>query len=1041
MKQVIFSKFSNERADAFKIRTDILRDEAGNMYVRKVADTEQAKAHIANIAHWYQELSVRYQKANMKANRCELSADGTYVDLEYLTGRTLQDVLDELYFRGKHDELIVRIQEFADRIKETGEQKPFERTSAFEAVFGTPEFADRKYGSDLNNIDLIFGNIILEDCWNIIDYEWTFDFQIPVDYIIYRAVYYCFLSKQGSEKLTKKIYEKLGISQADREIYQEMEHRFQLYILSGTFGTNNLYPLIAGFNYELEHTIEAEKEYIDKEKIQIYYDYGEGFLEKNSIWVAPSEKMDFVYEFPVMENVVKLRVDPCDYPGVLKFKVGYLQGHKELELTCKTNGELMTDSNFVFDTEDPYLEFSGFDGNQGTFHVELEYAPLPKQFVETIYPLIEQRKERERLTVIHDDLAAKYKESLRISDEYRMLTSSVFWKVTKPQRVMIDAIKRFFHHHYWIIGGMRNLKRFIKCKGIAGMREMNAREWEVRKNLHLLNEISLVYDLRDLEKQKQEAKQTEQDIKFSVIVPLYNTPELFLRKMIESVLSQSYENFELCLADGSDRKHRYVGDICKEYRWHDKRVVYRKLKKNLGISENTNACLQMATGDYFALFDHDDILHPSALFQNYMAIKNQGADFIYSDENTFHETIDDADNPHYKPDFNPDYLRSVNYICHLTVFGRSLYEQVGGFRKEFDGSQDYDMILRLTEKAQKIVHIPQVLYYWRAHRASTAMDIHAKDYCMDAAKRALAEHLNRIGMQGTVEDASILSWYRIKYALTGEPLVSIIIPNKDHIDLLKRCIESIEKVSTYQNYEIIVVENNSELRTTFNFYEKLKEHEKVSVVYWKDEFNYSAINNYGVTFAKGEYVLLLNNDMEVITPDWLQEMLMFAQRQDVGAVGAKLYYPNDTIQHGGVILGIGGVAGHSHKYFEKDAPGYFGRLVVAQDLSAVTAACMMMPKHVFEQVGGLDEGYKVAFNDVDLCMKICQAGYRIVYTPYAELYHYESISRGSEDTPEKVARFNGEVQRFMDRWHEQLEAGDPCYNPNLSLVYEDFREK
>jgi len=447
----------------------------------------------------------------------------------------------------------------------------------------------------------------------------------------------------------------------------------------------------------------------------------------------------------------------------------------------------------------------------------------------------------------------------------------------------------------------------------------------------------------------------------------------------------------------------------------------------------------MATGDYIALFDHDDFLHPSALFRNYEAIKAQGADFLYSDEDTFHETIDDAYNPHHKPDFSPDYLRAVNYICHLTVFSRELYEKVGGFRSEFDGSQDYDIILRLTEQAKKIVHIPQVLYYWRAHEQSTAQDIHAKDYCMVSAKKALAEHLERIGLKGTVEDAAVLSWYRMRYEIEGNPKVSIIIPNKDHIDLLKRCIDSIKQVSTYQNFEIIVVENNSENQSTFAYYDSLKGDEKIKVVVWEDEFNYSAINNFGATFATGDYVLLLNNDMEVLAPDWLQEMLMFAQREDVGAVGAKLYYPDDTIQHAGVILGIGGVAGHSHKYYKRGDHGYFARLQVAQNLSAVTAACMLMPKKVFDEVGGLDARYKVAFNDVDLCMRIRKAGYLIIYTPYAELYHYESVSRGSEDTPEKVARFNGEVQLFMENWGAELEAGDPYYNKNLSLIYEDFR--
>ena len=530
--------------------------------------------------------------------------------------------------------------------------------------------------------------------------------------------------------------------------------------------------------------------------------------------------------------------------------------------------------------------------------------------------------------------------------------------------------------------------------------------------------------------------------RFSILTPLYNTSETFLREMIESVLAQTYENWELCLADGSDDVHSYVERIVREYMVRDNRsrprIVYKRLAENKGISENTNACLAMAGGNYIGLLDHDDFLHPEALYLYAKEILDRGADFLYSDEAKFCETINDAYEPFYKPDFSPDYLRTVNYICHLTVFSRKLYEQVGGFRKEFDGSQDYDMVLRLTEKAQHIVHVPKVLYYWRAHAQSTAQDVHAKDYCIDAAKRALAEHLKRVGLKGTVEDSSVFGWYRMKYEIVGEPLVSIIIPNKDNIEMLKRCIDSILLRSSCQNFEIIVVENNSEQQSTFQYYETLTD-ERISVVKWDGEFNYPAINNFGASFAKGEYILLLNNDTEVIAPDWLQEMLMFAQRKDVGAVGAKLYYPDDTVQHAGVILGVGGVAGHSHKHFSRKSPGYFGRLVLAQNLSAVTAACMMMPKTVFDEVGGLDEAYKVAFNDVDLCMKIRKAGYLIVYTPYAELYHYESVSRGYEDTPEKVARFNGEIRRFMDLWGDELSAGDPCYNENLSLEHEDFR--
>lgn len=496
------------------------------------------------------------------------------------------------------------------------------------------------------------------------------------------------------------------------------------------------------------------------------------------------------------------------------------------------------------------------------------------------------------------------------------------------------------------------------------------------------------------------------------------------------------------MADGSDEAHRSVEKICRQYMRRDQRIKYKKLEKNLGISGNTNACLDMATGEYIGLFDHDDLLHPAALYEVMRAICKQNADFIYTDENTFHGKPADAFCPNFKPDYAPDTLRSYNYICHFTVFSKKLLDTVGEFRQEFDGSQDYDMILRLTEKALKIVHIPEILYFWRAHKNSVADDIAAKPYTLDAARHALSEHLDRLGLVGEVEDSAIPSTYRIKYAITGSPKVSIVIPNMDYVDTLRACISSILEKTTYENFEIVIVENNSKEAETFSYYDELRNDPHIRVVTWNGKFNYSAINNFGIKEAvTGEYVLLLNNDIEVITPDWIQEMLMFAQRPDVGAVGAMLYYPDDTIQHAGVILGIGGVAGHAHKNFARGDYGYMSRATIVQNLSAVTAACMMVSRDVWNQVHGLDESYEVAFNDVDLCMRIREAGYLIVWTPYAELYHYESKSRGYEDTPEKKRRFEGEVRRFQARWNKELAAGDPYYNPNLTLDREDFSIK
>ena len=643
----------------------------------------------------------------------------------------------------------------------------------------------------------------------------------------------------------------------------------------------------------------------------------------------------------------------------------------------------------------------------------------------------------------HYHAAIGQREALKIQlaevqNAYSAISNAFFWKITKPLRVCLDALKRIFGK----VAFFRLMGKGIRCLHENGW----SYTWhKVKNKLKHRQEYTALTNTPLFTEEELEAQRTEvfpRSIKFSVVVPLYNTPEKFLHEMIRSVIDQTYADWELCMADGSDEAHGNVERICRQYMRKDLRIKYQRLEENLGISGNTNACLEMATGDYIGLFDHDDLLHPAALHEVMRAICEQDADFIYTDENTFHEKPEDAFCPHFKPDYAPDTLRSYNYICHFTVFSRELLDEVGNFRREFDGSQDYDMVLRLTEKASKIVHIPEILYFWRAHSGSTAGDISAKPYTMDAARRALGEHLDRVGLVGEVEDSSIPSTYRIKYTISGCPKVSIVIPNMDHADTLRTCISSILEKTTYENFEIVIIENNSRKEETFAYYDELKTDPRIQIVTWEGKFNYSAINNFGVReAATGEYILLLNNDIEVITPDWLQEMLMFAQRPDVGAVGAMLYYPDDTIQHAGVVLGIGGVAGHAHKYFPRGDFGYMSRATIAQDLSVVTAACVMLPRTVWDEVGGLDETFEVAFNDVDLCMRIRKAGYLIVWTPYAELYHYESKSRGAEDTPEKKKRFEGEVRRFQARWKSELAAGDPYYNPNLTLVREDFSVK
>ena len=539
-------------------------------------------------------------------------------------------------------------------------------------------------------------------------------------------------------------------------------------------------------------------------------------------------------------------------------------------------------------------------------------------------------------------------------------------------------------------------------------------------------------------------------VKFSILVPLYNTPQEFLTAMLDSVINQTYGNWELCLADGSDDAHNYVGQVCLEYQKEDKgrtggkeRIVYKKLEKNEGIAGNTNRCLAMATGEYIGLFDHDDIIHPSVLYEYAKVINEQEADYIYCDETTFkNNDINKMLTMHFKPDYAIDNLRANNYICHFSVFYRHLLDGNELFRTKFDGSQDHDMILRLTDKAKKVVHVPKLMYYWRSHAGSVASGIQAKTYAVDAAKGAVADHLRKHGFEHfkITSTRAFETIFKISYQIIGNPKISIIIANKDHEPDLRRCITSILEKSTYDNFEIIVVENNSETAEIQKYYEELKENEKVKVITYQGAFNYSAINNLGASKAEGEYLLLLNNDTQVITVNWMEELLMYAQRNDVGAVGAKLYYGDKTIQHAGVVLGLGAhrTAGHSHYMQHRENLGYMGRLCYTQNVSAVTGACLMVSKALFEKAGGLEESFAVSLNDVDFCIKLREMGYLNVFTPFAELYHFESASRGLDDKGEKAERYNEESARFREKWKEVLAKGDPYYNPNFSLDRSDF---
>lgn len=527
----------------------------------------------------------------------------------------------------------------------------------------------------------------------------------------------------------------------------------------------------------------------------------------------------------------------------------------------------------------------------------------------------------------------------------------------------------------------------------------------------------------------------------SIVVPLFKTDKRMLTEMILSVKSQTYTNWELCLSDGSG-KNSPISHILNKYKSNNIKIVGSDTA--LSISENTNNALSIATGDYIGFMDHDDCLAPNALYEYVKCINtNRDADLIYSDEDKINENSKFYFEPFFKPDFNLDLLRSTNYICHFTIVSRSLLSRVGYLNKKYDGAQDYDFVLRCSEHSNNIYHIPKVLYHWRAHGESTAEDPESKKYAYLAGKNALEDYIQRQSINADVLNTDIYGIYRIKYHLNKMPLVSIIVPNKDHIDDLDKCLKSIYNISFYKNIEVIVVENNSTKQRTLDFYNELiTKYDGLQIIKYPHKgFNYSKINNFAIPYANGDFILFLNNDVEIINDDCISELLSVCQRKDVGAVGAKMFFPDNTIQHAGITVGIEGVAAHNCLSLPADSAGYFGRAKCLNDVSAVTAACLMTRKKVLDEIGYFDENLSVTFNDVDLCLKMRQKRYLIVYDAFAQLIHFESKSRGQDISNEKYQRFLNEVEYFKKKWHDILEQGDPYYNPNLTLNNTDFSLK
>ncbi len=630
-----------------------------------------------------------------------------------------------------------------------------------------------------------------------------------------------------------------------------------------------------------------------------------------------------------------------------------------------------------------------------------------------------------------NDLDVGFTVNCKVSQKGRFVLELTDGEKTYRESVLVSGRDKVvsINRRRILKRGVRYIKKYGVGKTILKMKELLKR----KVNMGYMSwRKKAEPNKKELELQRQEKFAINP--RFSIIVPLYKTPIKYLDELMESINNQTYSNWEVCFSDGGND-----GSLEKHLKKYavDNRVKYSVSDRELGIADNTNEALKLVQGDFIVLGDHDDLFAPNALYECVKVINGDGnVDVIYTDE----DKVSDAKyfEPNFKPDFNIDLLRSNNYICHMFVVKKELVDKIGVFNPDYDGAQDYDFIFRCIENANSIYHIAKVLYHWRYHVNSTAGNPESKLYAFEAGKRAIEAHYDRLGIDAVVEMGENLGFYKTTYDIKDNPLVSIVIPNKDHISDLDKCIKSINEKTTYSNYEIVVIENNSTEKETFDYYGEIEKASNIKIVYWKDEFNYSAINNFGVQHADGEYILFLNNDTEVINDEWLSQMVGFCQREEVGIVGARLYFDDNTIQHAGVVVGYGGIAGHVFTTLDERDGLYQSRTKVAVDYSAVTAACMMTKKSLFLQVGGFDEKYKVAFNDIDYCMKIRDLEKLVVYNPYTMLYHYESKSRGAEDTSEKIERFYKERERFINKWGKIIDEGDPYYNVNLTLDKADF---
>lgn len=1021
--EILFTKYSNERAGKFAIRTDILQ-EGGRRFVRKTALSPKGREHVEDLLRWQELLNEEYGE-DFRCNVCrrddgpspesrrndeETSAQtgceeertetrgnaGTAsVCLEYVEGATLEETLDELLLRGEKEDAARRLLAYLHQVKRIHDRRPFSMTEKFRQVFAEEQIPGTHTCAEVTNIDLVCSNLIPGNPSWVLDYEWTFDFPIPCKFVLYRILHYYLEAGSRPGRLDgEALYREMEISLEERECFARMERRFQEYLTQGHCAVREMYADIS------PGVLELKKEM--NQSLQIFFNRGKGYREEDSV-SYPFREGAISVKVKLPPDCVSLRLDPGDLPCAAEVeRLSFGRVPVDLKKAVIQDG-CVRGSWVYIAREDPGISEIPVPEGAKTLTVIMKLHPCDRELAEQLMGFARVRQELKK------DLKQELKK------EYGKAKDWVKDPEGGKGKEYLRAI---------LSRGVRMGRALLPGQG-NGAPAYGTYPYYEREHRPSPGELA----------RQREEKFSPAPL-FSIVTPLYHTPAKLLRAFLDSVIAQSYENWELCLADGSE------GDaaekLIRKHYGKERRIRYLHLKKNMGISGNTNAAIKMARGDYLAFADHDDMLTPDALYECANMLRaHPETELLYSDE----DLVDGEGRalvPHFKPDYNPDLLLCMNYICHLTVVKKELQQRTGLLRKEFDGSQDYDFLLRCTEQTEQIRHIPRVLYHWRMHEGSTAGSSGNKNYAVQAGLRALREHYRRMEIPARAMYTGVTVVYRTRYEISGTPLVSVLIPNKDHGEDLKRCVDSILEKTSWTAYEILILENNSEQEETFRCYRELEEKDsRIRVLNYGGEFNYSAVNNFGAEWANGEYLLLLNNDTEVIAGDWMERLLGYCQREGTAVAGAKLLYPDDRVQHAGVVVGMGGFAGHVLTGSGREDAGYLRRLITAQEVSAVTGACMMIKRTVYEELGGMDEDFAVALNDVDLCLRAGELGQKVVFVPEALLYHYESKTRGPEDTILKAERFQNEIRRFQKRHAGILKSGDPFYNPNLSLTRTD----